>query len=178
MRKIVYYAAMTLDGYISVPNENIEGYVHEGSGLDQYLNDLKKFDTVIMGRKTYEFGFKFGIEPGMPAYEHMDHYIFSSTANYENKHEKIHVVKPEIEKVKELKATSGSDIFLCGGGLFAGWLLENEMIDLLKIKLSPVIFGDGLKLFGNSKKEVKLELSDLARHDKGLVLLSYNIKYN
>lgn len=40
---------MTVDGYIAGPNENIEGYVSEGSGLDAYLNELKKFDTVISG---------------------------------------------------------------------------------------------------------------------------------
>lgn len=178
MRKIVYYVAMTLDGYIAGPNENIEGYVHEGSGLDQYLNDLKKFDTVIMGRKTYEFGFKFGIVPGQPAYDHMVHYIFSNSATYENLHDKIHIVKPDLGKVNDLKEGEGSDIYLCGGGVFSGWLLENEMIDILKIKLSPVIFSDGLRLFGDSKKEVKLELSDLAKHDHGLNILTYNIKYS
>ena len=43
MRKIVYYVAMTVDGYISGPNENISGYVSKGSGLDQYLIDLIPF---------------------------------------------------------------------------------------------------------------------------------------
>ncbi len=115
MRKIVYYVAMTVDGYISGPNENISGYVSEGSGLDQYLDDLKKFDTVIMGRKTYEFGFKFGVVPGMPAYEHMVHYIFSNSASYENLHDKVHIVSPDLGKIKELKESNGSDIYLCGG---------------------------------------------------------------
>ena len=104
----------------------------------------------------------------------MDHYIFSNSAVYE----KIHIVKPDIEIVKTLKASSVSDIYLCCGGIFAQWLLENEMIDILKIKLSPVIFGDGLKLFDESKKEVKLESANVARHDLGLTLLTYNIKHN
>ena len=81
MRNIIYYVAMSLDGYITGPNESYNGYVGEGSGLEQYLHDLKLFDTVIMGKNTYEFGFKFGNKPGMPAYEHMDHYIFSNTLN-------------------------------------------------------------------------------------------------
>ena len=34
---------MTVDGYIAGPNENISGYVNEGTGLDQYLDDLKKY---------------------------------------------------------------------------------------------------------------------------------------
>ena len=177
MRKIVYYAAMTVDGLIAGPDEKIEGYVSEGSGLDQYLNDLMNFDTVIMGRNTYEFGFKFGIEPGMPAYEHMDHYIFSNSASYENSHDKVKIVSRDLGIVYELKESDGTDIYLCGGGVFAGWLLENESIDILKIKLSPIIFGDGLRLFGNSKKEVRLELLDLVNHDHGLIFLTYKIKY-
>ncbi|MCK5471036.1 MAG: hypothetical protein KAI99_21080 [Cyclobacteriaceae bacterium] len=45
MRNLVYYVAMTIDGYIAGPDEKIEGYVSEGFGLDQYLNDLKNFLT-------------------------------------------------------------------------------------------------------------------------------------
>lgn len=177
MKKIVYYVAMTLDGYISGPNESIEGYVNEGSGLEKYLNDLKEFDTVIMGRKTYEFGFKYGLIPGMPAYEHMDHYIFSDTASYENTHTQVKIIKRDLEIVRELKKGKGTDIYLCGGGIFAGWLLENELIDVLKIKLSPAVFGDGIRLFGDSKKKVLMDLSEQQQHDHGMMILTYKLKY-
>ena len=40
MRKLVYYVAMSLDGFISGPNESIDGYVDKGSGIDQYFADL------------------------------------------------------------------------------------------------------------------------------------------
>lgn len=177
MRKIVYYVAMTLDGYICGPDENIEGYIGQGSGLDQYLSDLKKYDTVIMGRKTYEFGFKFGIIPGALAYEHMDHYIFSNTAVYPDSHEKLKIVKPEVHIIEDLKNGDGTDIYLCGGGIFAGWLLENKLIDDVIVKLSPKIYGDGKRLFGESKTEVKLKLLDHSTHDFGLIFLSYKVLY-
>ncbi len=176
MRKIVYYVAMTLDGYISGPNESIDGYLSEGSGLETYLNDLKAFDTVIMGRKTYEFGFKYGVIPGLPAYEHMDHYIFSDTASYENSHTHVKIIKRDLEIMKELKKGKGTDIYLCGGGLFAGWLLENEVIDVLKIKLSSAVFVDGTRLFGDSKKKVLLDLTEQQQHDHGMIILTYDIK--
>ena len=78
MRNIVYYVAVSLDGFIAGPDGDITGFVAGGSGIDQYLKDLKAFDTVIMGRKTYEFGYKFGLKPGEPAYPHTKHYIFSN----------------------------------------------------------------------------------------------------
>jgi dihydrofolate reductase len=46
------------------------------------------------------------------------------------------IAKDELEFVKRLKAGEGTDIYLCGGGTFAGFLLENELIDELKINFA------------------------------------------
>ena len=177
MRTIVYYVAATLDGYIAAPEENIEGFVSEGSGLDKYMKDLNDFSTVIMGKNTYEFGFIFGVIPGLPAYQHMEHYIFSESASYPNKHDLVKLVPRDISIVQKLKQSQGGEIYLCGGGIFASWLLENEMIDLLKIKLSPIVFGAGVKLFGPSTKKVKMELLQEEKHDFGMMMLTYKIHY-
>lgn len=177
MRKIVYYVAISLDGYISGPNESIEGYVSEGSGMDQYFSDLKQFEVVIMGKHTYELGFKFGLAPGQPAYEHMEHFIFSNTAFYENVHEQVHIVPRDISIVKDLKKGSGSDIYLCGGSIFASWLLKNQLIDELKIKLNPVLFGQGTPLFSQIEQNVNLDLQNVQQHDHGLLINSYKINY-
>ena len=91
MSKIVYYVATSLDGYISGLNEDISGFVGEGNGVVKYLDDLKSYSTVIMGRKTYEFGYKYGLEPGKLAYPHMDHYIFSSTLRLKDQDPKLHI---------------------------------------------------------------------------------------
>lgn len=177
MRNIVYYVAISLDGYICGPNESIDGYINEGSGLDQYMKDLKTFETVIMGKNTYEFGFKFGIVPGQPAYEHMAHYIFSNSASYENVHKNVHIVTRDLSIVKKLKAGSGSDIYLCGGSIFAGWLLQNKLIDEVKVKLSPSVLGGGLQLFTGLKKKVDLSLQNVQQHDHGMLINSYKINY-
>lgn len=175
MRKIIYYVAMSLDGFITGPDKDISGFVADGSGVDKYLKDLQAFDTVIMGRNTYEFGFKFGIKPGQPAYPHMKHYIFSNSANYENLHDQIHIVPRNISIVKDLKNGEGSDIYLCGGSIFTGWLLENKLIDELKIKLSPVLLGSGLPLFAHAGEYIKLELQDVREYEDGLLITSYKI---
>jgi len=177
MKNVVYYVAISLDGYICGPDDNIDGYVDSSSGIAQYFNDLTTFDTVIMGKNTYEFGFKYGVVPGQPAYEHMEHYIFSNSASYENVHDKIHMVPRDISIVKELKKGSGSDIYLCGGSIFAGWLLENKLIDELKIKLNPVLFGQGLPLFSHVDQHIKLDLQHVQEYDLGLLIASYKINY-
>jgi dihydrofolate reductase len=155
MRKIVYYVASSIDGFISGLNDDISGFIGKGNGVEKYLADLANYDTVIMGRNTYEFGYKYGLQPGQPAYPHMKHYIFTNN----------------------LKMHEGADIYLCGGGQFAGWLLDNKKIDTLKLKLNPLILGQGKKLFGNSNSKYKLELLETSDYENGLQIMTYNICY-
>lgn len=177
MRKIVYYVATSIDGYISGPDGDISLFNPEGNGVAKYLEDLKSFDTVIMGRKTYEFGYKYGLEPGTLAYPHMDHYIFSKSLKFENQDPRLFILPIELNLIHKLKNEVGTDIYLCGGGKFAGWLLENEVIDILKIKLNPIILGEGVPLFGQSKKAVKLDRIESELFDHGLEIVIYSIKY-
>lgn len=176
MRKIVYYVAISLDGFISGPDEDISGFVGEGDGLSTYLADLADYDTVIMGRKTYELGYRFGLEPGQPAYPHMKHYIFSNNLTLNNPDRRVEVRPIKIEEIERIREQVGTDIYLCGGGQFAGWLLENDMIDVLKIKLNPLVLGRGVRIFGDTKKNFNLKLIDTQRYDHGLQIMTYKIK--
>jgi dihydrofolate reductase len=175
MRKIVYYVAASLDGYISGPNEDVSGFVGEGNGVTQYLNDLAAYDTVIMGRKTYEFGYKYGLQPGQPAYPHMRNYIFTNSLSFEKSHPKVLIKPMRLEEIQNLKNETGKDIYLCGGGQFAGWLLDHDLIDILKIKLNPLILNHGVKIFGESKKVLNLQLIDSNQYENDLQIMTYNV---
>ena len=178
MRKIVYYVATSIDGYIAKRDHSIEGFVGDGDAVDQYLNDLQIFDTVIMGRRTYEFGYNYGLVPGEPPYNHMKNYIFSDTLRFENNHPNVIVCPRDLKLVQQLKIEEGTDIYLCGGGDFAGWLLDHEQIDTLKIKLNPLILGDGIRLFGNSTKNCKMELVNSTAYNKGIHIMTYDVLYH
>jgi dihydrofolate reductase len=179
LRKIVYYVAASIDGFISGPDGDIRGFeaVSKSDGIEKYLQDLKSFDTIIMGRKTYEFGYNYGLKPGKAAYPHMDHYIFSKTLQFDEADKRVKICDPDLDIIKDLKNGIGSDIYLCGGGEFAGWLLDHEMIDVLKIKLNPLVLGKGTRLFGPSTKQVKLDLTDSETYTYGLKIISYSIYY-
>jgi len=177
MRKIVYYVASSIDGFIARFGDDINGYVGEGDGVQKYLEDLSEFDTVIMGRRTYEFGYRYGLKPGEAAYKNMKHYIFSDTLRFETQDERVKVCKRDIQIVKKLKAEAGSDIYLCGGGAFAGWLLDHQQIDLLKLKLNPLIAGEGIRLFGSCAKFYKTELLQSELYENGLLIITYKILY-
>ncbi|MDP3930223.1 MAG: dihydrofolate reductase family protein [Bacteroidota bacterium] len=177
MRKIVYYVASSLDGFISGLNDDISGFVATGNGVEKYLADLANFDTVIMGRNTYEFGYKYGLQPGQPAYPHMKHYIFSNNLKFKDPNPQVQVKGLDLSEIDKLKAEEGTDIYLCGGGQFASWLLENKKIDTLKLKLNPLILGQGIRLFGSSNSKYKLELFETLDYENGLQIMTFNIVY-
>ena len=177
MRNIVYYVATSLDGYISGPDGDISGFVSGGNGIDQYQKDLQDYDTVIMGRNTYEFGYKFGLKPGDLAYPHMEHYVYSNSLELDKKADKLHLRKLELDTIQQLRNQSGTDIYLCGGGQFAGWLLDHEQITHLKIKLNPFISGKGVKLFGSSNKFCRTELINSQIYDNGMQIITYKLIY-
>jgi len=176
MKKIIYYVASTLDGFIAGPNDDIHFFISEGKGVEKYFADLQNFKTVIMGRRTYEFGFKYGLEPGQPAYPNMEHYIFSDSIKIDHLANSVHIEKKSINRVKEIKEKSESDIYLCGGGVFAGWLLDHGLVDQLKLKLNPVILGEGIRLFGNSTTKAKWDLAGKESFEDGLQILTYDLK--
>ncbi|MEM7574695.1 MAG: dihydrofolate reductase family protein [Bacteroidota bacterium] len=174
MSKIVYYVASSLDGYICGPNEDISRFLPSGSGIDQYLADLQQFKTVIMGRRTYEFGYQYGLKPGQAIYPHMEHHIFSNNLVLDNSADNVSVKPISLDQVGAIRRKSTTDVYLCGGGQFAGWLLENGMLDQLKLKLNPIILGEGTPLFGNSTKAANWKLVDRSGFDDGLQILTYD----
>ncbi|RNC85698.1 MAG: dihydrofolate reductase [Balneola sp.] len=175
MNKIIYYVATSIDGFIAGVNDDISLFAHGGNGVKKYLADLQGFKTVIMGRRTYEFGYQFGLKPGQPAYRHMEHYIFSDSMHIEELADTIHIEKKSIERVKEIKEQAKTDIYLCGGGVFAGWLLDHGMIDQLKLKLNPIILGEGVPLFGGSKTKTAFNLIEQEVFEDGLQILTYDL---
>ena len=75
--------------------------------------------------------------------------------------------------MREIQQNADTDIYLCGGGEFAGWLLENGMFDQLKLKLNPIILGTGVKLFGASKAKQNWKLLNKLQFEDGLLILTY-----
>lgn len=179
MKKIIYYVASSIDGFISGPNDDVSRYIYEGTAIETYLEDLKAFKHVLMGRKTYEFGYQFGVKPGEPSptYSHMTQYILSDHLELEHLHDQVKILPLNVEILTKLKDEVDSDIYLCGGGKLAGWLLNNKLLDEVKIKLNPVIIGYGTKLFEDVDSAYSLSLLDEKKYDKGLMILHYAIKY-
>ena len=173
MRKLIYHVASTIDGFIAHENHSIGGFVAEGDHVTDYLQSLKNdYDAVLMGRRTYEFGFQFGVTNPYPW---MKQYVISRTmesspdANVELISDKI------IEFVNGLKEREGKDIYLCGGAELSGKLLAEGLIDEIVLKLNPVLFVKGVPLFAGSSKQTDLELIGSKVYGNGVILLNYRV---
>lgn len=178
MRKLKYYIASTIDGFIAHKDGSFDGFLMEGDHVSDYLAALQQFDAVLMGRKTYEAGVKEGITNPYPQ---MKQFVISRTLQT-SPDEAVTVVADQVnDLVRNLKAESGQDIYLCGGGELATALLAAKQIDDIILKVNPVLFGSGIPLFAGGQHAfptTRLQLSDHNIYSNGLVLLFYNVLYD
>lgn len=147
MHPIIYDVAVSLDGFICGPEGDISKFAHEGAVVDDYMARLAGYSTALMGRSTYEFGYRFGMTEGQNPYAHMKTHVFGSSLTLPKTAEVTVESTLSPERIRELQRASSGPVYLCGGGAFAGALLRLGLIDQLILKRAPILLGDGVKLF-------------------------------
>lgn len=173
MRKLKYHVAVTVDGFICHKDHTVDGFIGEGDHATDYLASLKSdYDTVLMGRRTYEFGFQFGVTNPYPW---LKQYVLSRSMTQSPDPAVELVGENVIDFVQELKQGAGKDIYLCGGGELAATLAQAHLIDELLLKLNPVLFGEGVSLFASVINQTALTLLNSKVYDNGVLLLHYQV---
>lgn len=192
MRKLVYFVASTLDGFIAGPSredptstvfeiegdhaeplmreypEMIPAQLRPLLGMEGVENNY--FDTVLEGRVSYVMALEQGVTN---AYPHMRHYVFSTTLSDVPAPDIELVVGDPVAKVRELKQEAGKDIWLCGGGALAGSLRDE--IDEIHLKLNPVVIGSGAPLVDAGFHIDRYSLTSTTPFPgSGVVLLKYS----
>ncbi|WP_433686874.1 dihydrofolate reductase family protein [Micromonospora carbonacea] len=186
LRKLVYYVASTLDGFIAAPDgsydflplepdvaahltagwpQTFPTFSHPQLGIDRPTG---RFDTVLMGRATYDPALRAGITS---PYDHLRQYVFSRSLPPSAGTGPEVVAGDPVAFVRELKGRPGGDIWLCGGGQLAGQLLPE--VDELVVKLHPVVAGSGIPLAARGFAAHRFALTGTRAFDSGLVLLHY-----
>ncbi len=176
MRKISLFIATSLDGYIAKPNDDLsflklvekEG---EDYGYEQFTDTI---DTLIIGRKTYDYVIK---EIGASHYDNgqRDVYVITRTQRPSVGRTTFYTGSLT-DLVKQLKSENGKNIYCDGGAEVINELLKNDLIDEFIISIVPVLLGNGTRLFKDERPEQLLEFVTAKTFDTGLIQLHYKRK--
>ncbi len=131
-----------------------------------------QFDTFIMGRRTFEPMVRVKREqtPGIKTY------VFSRTLRQEDYPGVTIVAEGVEEKVSALRAETGKDIWLFGGGSFFRSLLDAGLVDTVEVAIMPILLGEGIQLLPSPAKQAKLKLTGHKIYKSGIVSLEYSIQ--
>ena len=160
---------MSLDGFIAGPNGEYDWIVQDPS-ID-FGAILRQFDTLIMGRGTYELMLKAG-QP--PASMGMRAFVISTTLRPEDHPKETILAHGVSEKIAALKTESGKDIWLFGGGVLFRSLLDAGLVDSVELGVIPILLGDGIRMLpiGSSRRLVLKESTALP---SGILMLTYEV---
>lgn len=173
MRKISIFIAASVDGYIARPNDNLDFLkLVEKEGEDYgYQEFINTIDTLIIGRKTYDYVVK---EIGSSYYDDgtRDVYVITKTSRPQTG--RTNFYSGDIaDLVTRLKSENGKHIYCDGGADVINTLLKHDLIDELIISIIPILLGEGVRLFKDSRPEQLLELVNTHTFESGLVQLHY-----
>lgn len=176
MRKLSLFIAMSLDGYIAKPNDDLSFLkLVEKNGEDYgYAEFSDTIDTLIIGRKTYDYVLK---EIGASHYDNGERDVFVITrTNRPSVGRTTFYTGSLTQLVNRLKSEKGKNIYCDGGAEVINELLKEDLVDEFIISIVPILLGAGVKLFKDGRPEQLLEVVTVKTYDTGLTQLHYRRK--
>jgi dihydrofolate reductase len=170
-RQVVYQVAASLDGFIAGPNGE-----HDWIPMDPDI-DFKalvaRFDTFLLGRRTYEMSRGQG-----PGFGGAAVFVFSRTLS-PAAHPGVTIVGDDAAGVvRDLKTRPGRDIWLFGGGELFASLLGAGVVDRVEVAVTPVLLGAGLPLLPTAVPGARLTLDRHRVYPKsGIAMLEYSVAH-
>jgi dihydrofolate reductase len=184
MGRIVVTEFMSIDGVIEDPG-GAEDYKYGGwsfefsrgdEGDNFKLEETRQSDALLLGRVTYEgfadawpqregeFADKFN---GMPKY------VVSSTLTDPEWANSTVIGGDVPAEVAKLRDAHEGDVVVHGSAQLAQTLIENDLVDELRLMVFPVVLGSGKRLFGETTDKKPLKLADSKTVGDGVAILTY-----
>ena len=166
--KVIFYAVMTANGKIAHSRKE---EVHWNSAEDRkfFFSEMRRHRAAIMGKGTYEVVKKF--RPGWkrivlthsPSRKKLpeDYIEFTS--------------RPLKEILKSLKKQKFRSVAVVGGASVYSQFLEQGLVDELMITIEPKIFGRGINIFADMKKDFPLKLLNIRKLSNQTFVLHYKV---
>ncbi len=174
MRNVVFSGANTLDSYIARKDDAVDWILWGDEAAEVMASYWKRFDTILMGRRTYEVGLRMGQSGTSPG---METFVFSRTLKPKSD-DKVKVISEDVaEFVRRLKGEAGKEIFVMGGGILTKSLFEADLIDEIGFNIHPVLLGSGIPLFHEMDHQINLELIECRPFKNGSVMVTYRVNH-
>ncbi|OKJ26649.1 MULTISPECIES: dihydrofolate reductase family protein [unclassified Streptomyces] len=193
MRKLTYFVACSIDGFIGDPSGDASSMLRfvdeefleflktrypetisaEGRRLLGFHDaENQRFDTVVQGRASYQMALDVNITS---PYAHLRELVASRSLE-QSPDPNVELVSSDVAaRVRELKAEeSGLGIWLCGGSQLAGELIDE--IDELVIKTYPLVYGSGIPMFRSAFAATEFALDSVRIFDNGALVRTYSRK--
>jgi len=180
MRKVIAVEFVTLDGFISGPNGELDWFVHDDPEIPG--GQLDSVDTFLFGRRTYELmvsHWPTATDDNPVIIAKMNNtpkIVFSKTLNKVEwgRWNNAKLVKENVvETVNQMKKQPGKDMVILGSGTLVSSFLKLGLIDEYQILLHPIVLGRGKPLFRDLSERQKLELIGTKTFKSGVVGLYY-----
>jgi dihydrofolate reductase len=179
VKKLIASIYVSLDGVVEAPenwyipyaDDEAEGYARQ---------QLFASDSLLLGRRTYE-GFA-AAWPGRPDNDGgfaaringMPKHVVTSSLRQDKAEWNATVIADDMPaQVRRLKKQRGKDILLYGSGSLVDALLDNDLIDELRLWIIPVVVGTGKRLFSDRKDMKSWKLVGATPFRSGAVVLAY-----
>jgi dihydrofolate reductase len=178
MRRLVLQMGVTVDGYVAGPGgEGDWGLPAEHPDVrDWKVASLGKVGTHIMGRVTYEqMAAHWPAASGdyATSMNNLPRVVFSKTlpaAEWAGSR----IARGDLAaEIAALKAESGGEIMAHGGAAFVQALSRHGLIDEYRLVILPVALGNGLPLFKDLAKPLRVELSEARSFPDGTAIHVY-----
>ena len=174
-RKIIVNIATSADGYVARSDGNLDWLTKRPApkgfyGLPEFERSV---DAKILGRKTFDLSLEMGARFSAGAV----HYVFSRQQPPDSVPAGVHFVTEPIRTFAErLRAQTGKNVWLMGGGEIIGSFLDEGAIDEFIITVMPIFIGEGIPLLVPRHREVALRLLGVQQFSDGVVQLHYEVQ--
>lgn len=155
-------------------------------GNDEFMKfksaELFSSGALLLGETTYAgFAKAWPTMKGAGAFgERMNNlakYVVSTTLKEAVWNNSTIISKDVVEEISKLKTMEGQDILVFGSGELVKTLMQNNLVDEVRLLVYPVILGSGKRFFQEEDK-AKLELLEATAFKTGVVLLRYSLETN
>jgi len=181
MRKLISFMVITADGFTEGPEGEFD-WPNVDEGFNEFaVSQIHDLGALLFGRVTYE---------GMASYwptpqaleddpvvtdlmNRVPKYVFSHTLSSADWANTTLVSGEAGPAVAKLKQEDGYDLAVVGSAKFTASLIEQGLVDELRVMVNPVLLGGGVSLYSAITQRVPLTLLRTTVFPSGNVLLVY-----